>query len=79
MRLSWVAVAGLAMVAAPLSGQDLTSDEEQQETPSKKSAVSVSLAAELRLRVESWSIIEDTGPSEDISFLYASLTGRFPN
>ena len=69
MRLSWVAVAGLAMVAAPLSGQDLTSDEEQQETPSKKSAVSVSLAAELRLRVESWSIIEDTGPSEDISFL----------
>ncbi len=75
MRLSWVAVAGLAMVAAPLSGQDLTSDEEQQETPSKKSAVSVSLAAELRLRVESWSNFGFERNQDDVFLLGRLLFG----
>jgi hypothetical protein len=54
-RFGLAVVAAWALQTTPLRGQEPASDEQKKPPRSSESAVSASLAADLRLRVESWS------------------------
>jgi hypothetical protein len=74
-RLLEATVAACAFLTAPLPAQEPVSDEQGKAPPSSESAVSINLAAELRLRMESWSSFGLEPDQDDVFLLGRILFG----
>jgi hypothetical protein len=70
-----VVLAGSALMASPLAAQEPASDEQERAPASSDRTVSVDLAAELRLRAESWSNFGFDPDQDDTYFLGRILFG----